>query len=369
MDDSHLRLNKNFKTDSQKSAALISSNRKLINYFSFRVLLISRKKFSHRLLLFLLVMLLLGIGCERPTDNNQTNDGVPPAVPVGVRIYYASDGEILVEWFSNTEPDLKGYNVYRKINKSVYQFLSFTNKSYYFDDSLNYEDEYFYRISALDIWGEESELSAEVSAKPINRFKPKKPKYISINARNWEGKISIYLNWDPNEESDVSGFNIYRSLNASFIADSNSLIAFTNNIQFTDTNNIQLYTDYYYRLRAVDKGGLLSDESSLLSDKVLAMAEQIYPSNDVIVNYFSNFKIKTIDVPADYKIIVQTNEYYGEFWSTNFYSSAINDTISVRFNPQYLYPYVYYYWRVITYTNSSAGPNSISPLYKFKVRP
>lgn len=369
MDDSLVRLNQNRKTNYQKSAALILSNDKLINYRSFRVRLIIRMKFTCKLILLFFAILLFVPGCERPTDNNQTNDGIPPAVPVGVRIYYASDGEILVEWFSNAEPDLKGYNVYRKINKSFYQFLSFTNKSYYLDDSLNYEDEYFYRISALDIWGEESELSAEVSAKPINRFKPQKPRYISINARNWEGKISIYLNWNPNEESDVSGYNIYRGLTASFTADSISLIAFTNNIEFTDTNNIQLYSDYYYRLRAVDKGGLLSNESSLLSDKVLAMAEQIYPSNDAIVNYFSDFKIKTIDLPADYKIIVQTNEYYGEFWSTNFYSSVVNDTINVRFNPQYLYPYVYYYWRVIAYTNSSAGANSISPLYKFKVKP
>lgn len=369
MDNSVVRPNKNRKASYLKSAVLILSNNKQINSCSFQVLLTSRMKFICQSLFLLSATLFFVSGCERPTDNNQTNDGVPPAVPVGVRIYYASDGEILVEWFSNTEPDLKGYNIYRKINKSVYQFLTFTTKSYYFDDSLNYEDEYFYRISALDIWGEESELSAEVSAKPINRFKPQKPRYVSINARNWEGKISIHLNWDLNEESDVAGYNIYRSLTASFTADSNSLIAFTNSIQFTDTNNLQLYTDYYYRLRAVDKGGLLSDESSLLSDKVLAMAEQIFPSNDAIVNYFTDFKIKTIELPADYKIIVQTNEYYGEFWSTNFYSSAVNDTIKVRFNPQYLYPYVYYYWRIITYTNSSAGPNSISPLYKFKVKP
>lgn len=309
------------------------------------------------------------IGCERPTDNNQTNDGIPPAVPVGLRIYYASDGEILVEWLSNIEPDLKGYNVYRKVNNDDYSFFDFTNKSYYLDDSLNYDDEYFYKISAVDIWEEESEQSYEVSAKPINRYNPQKPIYLEINARNWEGKISIYLNWEPNEETDVAGYNVYKGIFSTFIADSTSLIGFTIDFQFNDTSNIQLYTNYYYKIRAVDKGNLLSEESSVLVDQVYALSEPIFPANNSLVNYFNYFRIKTIQIPATYKILVQTNEYFGEFWSKEFSSSVVNDTITINFNPPYLYPYVNYYWRIITYSNNNTSPNSISPLYKFKVKP
>lgn len=316
-----------------------------------------------------MIIAFIEIGCERPVDSNIKNDGIPPAVPAGVRIVYASDGEIIIEWFANVEPDLKGYNVYRKINKSEYIFLDFTIRNYYIDDSLNYLDEYSYQISAVDIWGEESLKSSEVSAKPINRYNPQKPRYVAINARNWEGKISIYLNWDPNKESDIAGYNIYRNLFSNFAADSSSFIGFTNDIQFNDTANILLYQDYYYKIRAVDKGGLLSDESSVLRDQVYGIAEHVFPSNDSLVNYFNNFKIKTIQVPAKYRVLVQTNELFGEFWSTEFSSSSINDTISVKFNPPYLYPYVYYFWRIITYSNDNSTPNSISPLYKFKVKP
>ena len=133
-------------------------------------------------------------------------------------------------------------------------------------------------------------------------------------------------------------------------------------------SNILFYQDYYYKIRVVDKGGLMSDESDLITDRVYEMATQVFPSNDSLVNYFDNFIIKTIKVPANYRILVQTNEYYGEFWSKDFSSSSVDDFINVKFNPPYLYPFVYYYWRVITFSNNSSEPNSISPLYKFKVR-
>ena len=308
-------------------------------------------------------------GCERPTDNNQTDDGVPPAVPVGVQISYASDGEILIEWYPNREADLKGYNIYRKTSISEYELLAFTTKSFWFDDSLNYDETYFYKISAIDIWGKESQFSPEVSAAPINRYNPQKLRYITINARNWEGKISVNLSWDPNDESDVAGYNIYRSMNSSFSADSTTFTGFTNKIEFNDTSNIQLYTNYFYKIRVIDNGGLLSDESTTLSDQVYEMAMQVFPANDSLLKYFNNLTIKTINTPAKYRIVVQTNEFFGEFWSSDFSSSSVNSNIQIKFNPSFLYPYVYYYWRVITYSNDYVEPNSISPLYKFKVKP
>ena len=76
---------------------------------------------------------------------------------------------------SKCESDLKGYNIYRKTNSTDYVFLTFTANSYWFDDSLSYTEKYFYKISAIDIWGEESQRSEEVSATPVNRYNPQKP--------------------------------------------------------------------------------------------------------------------------------------------------------------------------------------------------
>lgn len=339
--------------------------------FSFKTFILFDKLKLRWLILvfFSMISSTIHIGCERPTDVNQKDDGIPPAVPTGVQISYASDGEILVEWLPNSDIDLKGYNVYRKTSKSDFAFLTFTANSYWFDDSLSYNENYSYKISALDIWDEESQRSSEVSATPSNKFPPARPKYFNINARNWEGKISVFLSWEPNNESDVAGYNVYRSLNSSYTADSTTLVGFTSDIQFNDTANILIYKDYYYKIRAVDKGGLLSEESNVVSDQVYEMADQVFPSNDSLVNFFDYFIIKAVKVPANYRILVQTNEYFGEFWSKDFFSSTVDDTIQVEFNPPYLYPYTYYYWRIITFSNNSSEPNSISPLHKFKVKP
>ena len=78
---------------------------------------------------FAIISSMILIGCERPTDANQKDDGIPPAVPTGVQISYAADGEILIEWLSNSEVDLKGYNVYRKVDTTDYKFLTFTRNS------------------------------------------------------------------------------------------------------------------------------------------------------------------------------------------------------------------------------------------------
>lgn len=312
---------------------------------------------------------LIQFSCERPIDATQSDDGIPPAVPTGVQITYASDGEILIEWNSNTEGDLKGYNVYRKTEGSDYTFLTFTNNSYWLDDSLSYSVEYFYKITAIDIWGEESQSSDVVSAAPINRYNPQRPRYVSINARNWEGNKSIFLSWEIGAESDIKGYNIYRSLISDFTADSLTLVGFTTSFEFTDTSANQIYINYHYKIRTVDKGDLLSSESSVVSDQIFEIAEQIFPKNNLLTNYFEEFSIQAIAIPADYRIVVQTNEYFGELWSKDFYSDIINDTLQVTFNPPSLYPYTDYFWRVITYSNNSSGPNSISPLHKFQVKP
>lgn len=342
----------------------------MLDLFRTRILKISKLKILRWITgISIFSFSIIQFACERPTDATQTDDGIPPAVPTGVMITYASDGEILIEWAENTESDLKGYNVYRKSEGTEYVLLSFTNKSYWFDDSLTYDVKYYYQITAIDIWGEESQRSLEVFATPINRYNPQRPRYISINARNWEGKKSIFLRWEQGYESDIKGYNIYRSLNSDFTTDSITFIGFTNSFEFTDSTEHQFYAEYYYKIRTVDKGELLSSESSVVSDQIFEMAEQVFPKNNSLSNYFEEFLIKTIAVPADYRIVVQTNEFFGEFWRKDFHSNIINDTLGVNFTPSSLYPYTDYYWRIITYSVNSSGPNSISPLYKFQVKP
>ncbi len=233
-------------------------------------------------------------GCERPTNLNQSDDGIPPAVPVNLQIYFAGDGEISLDWIQNYESDLKGYNIYRSLNDSSYSFLSFTTNTYFDDDSLDYNQTYYYKITAVDIYGRESSLSSKISAKPENKNPPIKIRYPYINARNWEGKIEIYLSWDRNPESDIKGYFIYRNNKNAFTADSTNLIGFTRNVFFNDTSELVFYHEYYYKIKAVDKGNITGTSSDEISDHILEIPGIVYPKDNSSVPFFEYFTIKTI---------------------------------------------------------------------------
>ena len=313
-------------------------------------------------------ILLFFYGCERPTNISNADDGIPPAVPSGVEVYFAGDGEIILDWVNNSEPDFKGYNIYRSNDDSIFSKIFFTLNNYFYDDTLDYDTIYFYRITALDIWGKESAPSQTVSAQPINLTKPSIPRSITISARDWEDKLSVYLSWRANVESDIKQYNIYKSTGDGFIPDSISLIGSTILPEFTDTTDLSLYSMYYYKIKAVDKGDLLSDESNTVSDQIPGIPEVIYPKDKSESSGFPEFIFNAVKVPATYEIVVQQNKFFGTFWDKQFDTNVTNDTIKVNFDPLYLENNKTYYWRVALYTSSSSEPNSISKLYQFTIK-
>lgn len=315
----------------------------------------------------LLLSLLLYNGCERPIQT-VGDSNIPPAVPTGLYVYYASDGEITIDWQSSSQADIKGYNIYRRTDSTESKKIDYTADSYYFDDSLDYNVTYYYKITSVNIWNGESAFTNEVSATPINRYNPLKPTGLQINARNWEGDISVYLEWYQGYESDIKGYNIYRSTSPAFVSDSSNFIGFTDETNFSDTLNINLYTMYYYKIRAVDKGNLISDESEEVNDLVLGIPEVIYPQDNSTVQPFNQFIIKAIHLPATYRIGVQTNQYFDEVWSTSVETNITDDTLKIDFTPSSLEFNKTYYWRIATYSGNSQDPNSISRIFTIRFK-
>lgn len=321
-----------------------------------------------KLIPIITILIIILYGCGRETDIFPPDNEIPPAIPADVRITYAADGEIFIEWKENIEANLKGYYIYRSIdNSNDFLQIAFTTNNYYFDDSLNYGNTYYYRISAVNQNGIESSQSGIVFATPQNFYIPYRPTNLKINARNWEGKISIFLSWTPNPESDVIGYIIFRAENPDFDIDTSNYLDFTSSSEFEDKFNLEFYKNYYYKIQAVDKGNLISEPSFEVNDLILEIPEIYFPEDNSYIEYFSNFKINGIQIPAKYKIILQENELYGEIWSKEINSSIVNDTINIPMDAYGLEFNVYYYWRVMTFSNSD-NPNSISRLYKFKLK-
>jgi len=308
-------------------------------------------------------------GCERLTIPVNDNNLIPPAVPSGLSLYYASDGVVILHWFENKDPDILGYNIYRRINKTNFELISFTANNYFYDDSLGYGENYYYKISAVNTSKMESYPTDSVLAQPINRYKPAQPRYLSINARNWQGNLSVYLRWQPNYEYDIKQYNIYRGMTADFTVSGSSYVGSTSNFFFEDKTPLQIGITYFYKITAVDNGDLISVPSEPANDIIYPIAGMLSPANGSQIDYLPIFKIKTLPYPAVYKIIVQSNEYSGEIWSQTIQSDLLNDTLSVDF---YYYGLDYgtsYYWRVLTYSPNGSEVNSISNFYSFILKP
>jgi len=308
------------------------------------------------------------ISCERLTETSVTDDGLPPAVPVGLRIVFSYDGEVGLEWNVNNEPDIRGYNIYQRENKTISTLIAFTTDSYFFDDSLNYDSQYYYKISAVDLVGEESAATSEILAEPENIYSPIAPRFPAVNARNWEENLSVYLSWEKSFESDVEKYFVFRSEEQGYIPDTSSFIGESAQNYFNDTTALKMDIKYFYKIVAIDKGGLISTPSEEVSDEIYHSASLIFPLDSAEVPFFDYFKIKTINKPATYRISVMTNPFFSEYWATEFYSEATDDTISVSFNPDYVNANVRYYLRIAVYSISEQ-PNSISNLYNFIIVP
>jgi predicted CXXCH cytochrome family protein len=105
-------------------------------------------------------------------------DTLPPTYPTGVNLG-SEDTTVQISWVSNPETNLRGYNIYRgtlsggtltKVNASE---VPRGNTSYK-DTSLANDTEYFYRLTAVDSFGNEGPKSVE------KRVVPKAPAFGSV---------------------------------------------------------------------------------------------------------------------------------------------------------------------------------------------
>ncbi|UCD17898.1 MAG: fibronectin type III domain-containing protein, partial [Candidatus Zixiibacteriota bacterium] len=104
------------------------------------------------------------------------------------------------------------YNMYRsfdpdshyvKINEAILP----RNAGYYEDRAVALVDKYYYRVSALDLAGNESHLSARAVSIFKNTYPPIPPQEVTAESR----PDAIYIQWAANPEEDVRGYYVYRA--------------------------------------------------------------------------------------------------------------------------------------------------------------
>lgn len=95
------------------------------------------------------------------TDSGYSVDNLAPVVPLGLagEQSYSPEG-IVLTWDPNTETDLSGYRIYRGLTDDFEpgpgNLVASIPDTVYMDDGWSWEDEWFYKLAAVDIHGNES---------------------------------------------------------------------------------------------------------------------------------------------------------------------------------------------------------------------
>lgn len=184
-----------------------------------------------------------------------------PAAPTGLAAT-AGDEMVSLNWDDNSESDLDGYNVYRSTTSGsgyVKQNGSLLSTSNYTDNSVTNSTTYYYVVTAVDVNDNESNYSNESSATPGDFTPPAAPTTLTAIADDG----IVWLDWDSNGETDLAGYNIYRSTTSGsgYTKLNGSLL---NNPEYDDINVSNTIT-YYYVVTAVDTSSNESNYSDVVS--------------------------------------------------------------------------------------------------------
>jgi len=105
-----------------------------------------------------------------------------------VMVSFANAGlSVEFDWTANTEPDLAGYNMYRSlVDGGPYQPIGSTTTPGYVDNTVEFDIEYFWVVTAFDTSGNESGYSNQVSnmtetPPPPDETPPGAPQDINVN--------------------------------------------------------------------------------------------------------------------------------------------------------------------------------------------
>ena len=206
----------------------------------------------------------------------QELDTTPPTVPTNLNTSIG-DRRLDLTWRSNTETDLAYFIVYRSIFDSfpaaAGDSISRVNPpmNSYRDQNLTNDRTYYYRLAAVDLSGNRSAASSQISGTPVDLTPPKRPIFPTTTA----GDSRVTIRWDPNKEPDLSHYIILRRLTDT-TPDSVGRVNApgTQYIDATVTNG----TTYFYQVIAVDFRGNKSSPSVSRIAEPTATADSFPPA-------------------------------------------------------------------------------------------
>jgi fibronectin type 3 domain-containing protein len=188
-----------------------------------------------------------------------------PAPPTGLVVTDSSSKTITIRWQRNKELNLMHYRIYGdtlpnpviKIDSTT-GGISDTSKAI---TGLTNGTRYYFRVTAVDNTGNESDFSNEVDAVPVDLIAPAVPQNLVVTDSSSQ---TITINWQRNTEADFIRYRIYRDTipNPTTKVDSTTGGITDTTKTFTGLTNGKRY---YFRVTSVDSVGNESGYSNEVS--------------------------------------------------------------------------------------------------------
>lgn len=142
----------------------------------------------------------------------QLVDSIPPAAPAGLKASIDTSGVLSLQWAPNSDPDIFGYRIYRANNlqEEFSQLTSAPVAQNRFTDTLKLNTlskKVYYKVMAIDLRQNHSELSAALEVKKPDRVPPVSPVFKEVSSSP-EG---IQLEWISSSSEDAVKHLLYRT--------------------------------------------------------------------------------------------------------------------------------------------------------------
>lgn len=185
----------------------------------------------------------------------QIPDITPPNAPVNVIADNIGGVRVDLTWSPSSSGDVVQYNIYRKAGEDEFSLLNDTQKNRRIvrDENVQAGVEYIYAVSATDSLGNEGEVMESSPVLVRNYNPPRKVRNVQI----YSSENGVDIRWEEVPTSDLVGYIVYSSkISAGQFEALNE-----EPIQTTSFTHSGGNETFWYRVRAIDSSGNLSDMS------------------------------------------------------------------------------------------------------------
>jgi fibronectin type 3 domain-containing protein len=211
-----------------------------------------------------------GEGAQSPfVSATAQADNVPPAAPgnLSAQLDERAVGRVTLTWSAPTTDNtgreltgLSGYKVFRsKGGTTSFVQIGSTAQNTYVDTGLEPLTTYFYAVSAYDPSNNESGRTAPAQVATRGIATPS-----GVRATGDIGRITVV--WNPNTETELLGYNVYRSTRSDTnyvrLPGNEGTTYTTGQTSYVDSNLVA-NSRFYYRVSAVGSGALGEGQRSV----------------------------------------------------------------------------------------------------------